>query len=117
MREYVVGDMFDIASRVKDIDPALDLSFDFRKKVYVLTENGRKVMTINPGELDSRILVKIREGDLNRRRLQDFILDLERSEDEVERQRARELRSRVESMTLDNYDRLVGIPHFSCGHW
>lgn len=115
MREYVPGDMFDIASRVKDIDPALDLSFDFRKKVYILTENGRKVMTIKPGELDARILLKIREGDLNRRRLQDFILELERSEDEHERQRARELQSHVESMTLDNYNKLVGIPQFALG--
>lgn len=114
---YIEGDMYDIASRVKDIDPALSLSLDNRRGEYELKRNETHVMFIHPGELDARVLTNLRKNDLSRRRLQDFIFELERSEDEAEQRKARELSSYVESVTLENFDSIMGIPHFSCGDW
>ena len=114
---HIEGDMFDIAIRVKDIDPALSLSLDYKRGEYELKRNNTHVMFIQPGELDARVLTKLRKNDLTRRRLQDFIFELERSEDEAEQKRARELSSYIESVTLDNFDKVMGIPHFSCGDW
>lgn len=112
---YVEGDLFDIRSRVKDIDPLLTLSLNRDEERYEIHRNGRMVMTIKPGQLDARVLIQLRKNDLTRRRLEDYIRELEQAEDELERKQARALRNKIESMTLDNYDRLVGIPHFALG--
>lgn len=115
--EYVFGDFYDIAGRVKEIDPALVVSFDEKQKEYHIKRNQHRIMSVERGQLDPRVLTKLRKGDLQRRRLEDFIYELERSEDEAERSRARELSNTIESMTLEQYDRTVGIPHYSLGHW
>ena len=114
---YVEGDTLNIAGGVKEIDPALSLSLDYRRGEFEIKRENRHVMYVKPGELDNRVLVTLRKNDLTRRRLMDYILELERSEDEAERRKAREYSNKIQSMTLDNYDRIVGIPHFSCGHW
>jgi hypothetical protein len=117
VKEYIPGDMFDIAGRVREIDPALVLSFDPAKEKYYLHRNDFLVRTINLGELDDRVLIQLYENDLQRIRLEDYILKLERSEEAAERSRAKEIRNKLEDVALDKYDRIVGIPHFSCGHW
>lgn len=117
MVEHVFGDVFDIASRVREIDPALVLSFDNNAKKHKLHRNGKLVMTINHGELDARVLTQLHENDLHRIRLYDYILKLERSEEAAERRRAKEIRDKIEDVALDKYDRIVGIPHYTCGHW
>jgi len=114
---YIEGDIYGISDRIKDIDPVLSLSFIRDRGEYLISRGNHNVMYVKPGELDGRVLDKLRWGDLTRRRLEDFIYELERSEDEAEKRRARDLRNKVESMTLDNYDKIVGIPHFSCGSW
>ncbi|MDD5487012.1 MAG: hypothetical protein PHW65_05615 [Dehalococcoidales bacterium] len=114
-REYLFGDLYNIGERVKEIDPLLRISFDRRKFKYSVTRGKHQVMTVDAGELDVRVLRKLREHDLHRRRLQDFIYELEQSEDEFERRKARELSNQIESITLDNYDRIVGIPHYNLG--
>jgi len=117
LREHIPGDMFDIASRVREIDPALVLSFDPIKEKYKLHRNEHLVMTINMGELDGRVITQLHENDLQRIRLQDYILQLERSEELADKRRAKELRDKREDVVLDKYDHMVGIPHFSCGSW
>jgi len=114
---YIEGDMFNIASRVKDIDPALSLSLDKRRGKYQIKRENRHVMFVEPGQLHAGVLTQLRKNDLARRRLQDYIIELERSEDEAEKRKARNLSNQIESITLDNYDKIVGIPHFSCGTW
>lgn len=114
-REYLFGDLYNIGERVKEIDPLLSISFDQRKSKYIVTRGRHRVMAVDVGELDERILRKLREHDLHRRRLQDFIYELEQSENEFERRRARELSNQIEAITLDNYDRIVGIPHYNLG--
>lgn len=110
----VFGDIYAIASRVKEIDPALTLSYVGRGK-YQVKRNNHLIMSVPHKELDSRILEKLRKGDLQRRRLEDIIYEMERSEDEAERRRAKELSNTVESITLDQYDKLLGIRHYALG--
>jgi len=117
MRKYLPGDIYDIGSRVKDIDPALSISFDYKKEKYKVSRDDKHIMYVDVGELDARVLTKLRKNDLARRRLIDFIYELERSEDEEERRRAKELSNKIEEITLDKYDRIAGIPHYACGHW
>lgn len=114
---YVEGDLFDIGSRVKDIDPLLSLSLNRDEGRYEIHRQDRMVMAVKPGCLNAGVLVQLRKNDLTRRRLEDYILELERAEDEYERKRAKGLRNKMESMALDNFDKIVGIPHFACGHW
>lgn len=114
---YVEGDTMNIAQGIREIDPLLSLSLDYKRGKFEIKRNNTHVMYVDPGELDNRVLVKLRKNDLARRRLMDYILELERSEDEAEKRRANEYRSKIESITLDHYDRIVGIPHFSCGSW
>jgi len=115
MGEYVIGDIFDIGGRVKNIDPTLSLSFD--RKRYQIKRNNTHIMYINHDELDSRVLTKLMKNDLTRRRMEDITLELERSEDEFERRKTKEMQNRIDDITLDNYDRMVGISHHSCGMW
>lgn len=113
MSEYVFNDMYNIAGRVKEIDPALTISYDRAKREYHVMRNRHRVMTVK--QLDERVLTKLRWGDLQRRSLEAFIRELEHSEDELERRKARELSNTVESLSLDYFDRIVGIPHYSLG--
>jgi len=113
----IEGDMFDIASRVKDIDPALSLSLDRERGQYEIKRNETHVAYVEPKDLHAGVLIKLRKNDLARRRLMDFIYELEKSEDDAEKRKLNNLRNKLESITLDNYDNIVGIPHFSCGHW
>lgn len=111
----VPGDIFDIATRIKNIDPELELNLNRDTDQYTVTRRGRHIMSIELGELDARVLTKLRKNDLTRRRLMDFILELERSEEDAEKQKAKELRNFIEAATLDQYDRIVGIPTFALG--
>jgi len=115
---YVFGDLFDISGRVKEIDPALFILYDQKKHKYAVKrtkKNGdaHHVMTVD--KLDERVLTRLRKYDLQRRGAEDLIRELEHSEDMLEQQKARELRNTVESLSLENFDRVVGIPHFSLG--
>ena len=109
------GDLYGIGKRIKEVDPLLSITFDDRQLKYMVTRGGNHIMSVPVGELDERILLKLRKNDLHRRRLQDFIYELEQSEDEYERRKARELSNHLESVSLDNFDRIAGIPHYSVG--
>ena len=116
-REPLFGDLYNIGERVKAIDPLLSISFDRRILKYRVTRGRRQVAMLNPGELDERLLKRLRENDLHRQRLEDYIYRLEQSELEQERRRARELSNQLESISLENFDRVAGIPHYSLGGW
>lgn len=107
----VFGDIYDIESRVKEIDPLLTITYDEKKRKYTVSRNRHKIMVVD--SLDCRILSSLRKNDLHRRRLEDFIRELEHSEDMAERLKAREMSNRIESVLLDGYDQIAGIPHFS----
>ena len=109
------GDLYNMESRIKQFDPALSIAFDETRFKYLVTRGGNQIMTVEADELDERVLLKLRKNDLHRRRLQDFIYELEQSEDEYERRKARELSNHLESVSLENFDRIAGIPHYSVG--
>lgn len=110
------GDIHNIGGRVKELDPALQISWDERERLYRVCRGKHQVMTVPAGKLDNRVLMALREGDLHRfRRLEDFIEILEAREAEEERRKERELSNHVESVYLDNFDQLEGIKHFSVG--
>lgn len=114
-RESLFNDLYNIAERSRAIDPLLTLSFDRQKLKYIVTRGKHQVMTVPVGQLDARVLQKLRENDLHRRRLQDYIDELEHSELEFERKKARELSNRIESASLDKFDRITGISRYSVG--
>ena len=107
----VFGDLYHIEEAVKDIDPLLCIDYDEMKRKYKVSRKGHVVMTVD--SLDNRILLQLRKNDLHRRRLEDYIRELEASEDAAEQAKARQLSNTIESITLDKYDSIVGIPHFS----
>ncbi len=109
------NDLYFIQERVKEIDPLLEISYDRRKKEYAITRGKHRAMTVPLGQLDARVLQTLRKNDLHRRRLQDFIYELEQSELEHERRQARELSSHIESAALDKFDKVAGISHFNLG--
>ena len=114
-REYLPYDIYNIGERVKEIDPLLSISFDQRIFKYRVTRGKHQVAMLNPGELDERLLKRLRENDLHRQRLEDYIYKLEQSELEHERRKARELSNQLEAISLENFDRAAGIPHYSLG--
>ena len=114
-KERVFGDVCNLQGRLKELDPALSLSFNHQSMKYTITRGKHHVMTLNPGELDERVIRRLRENDLHRQRLEDYIYKLEQSELEHERRRARELSNRIESLSLENFDRVAGISHYSLG--
>ena len=109
------GDIYFLERRVKEIDPLLEISYDRHKKEYAITRGKHRVMTVPLGQLDARVLHTLRKNDLHRRRLQDYIWELEQSELEHERRRARELSNQIEAASLDKFDRVAGISHFNVG--
>ena len=110
------GDVFNIGCRVKEIDPALQITWDEQACLYRVCRGNHQVMTVPAGKLDQRVLMALHEGDLHRyRRLEDYIEELEAREAEEERRKERELSNHVESVYLDNFDQLEGIKHFSTG--
>ena len=110
------GDIYNIGGRIKEIDPALRITFDERALQYKVTRGNHQVMTVPAGKLDQRVITALHEGDLHRfRRLEDYIELLEAREMEAEFRKERDLSNRVESVYLDNFDQLEGIKHFSPG--
>lgn len=117
---YLFGDIYDIQSRAKEIDPALFIEYDRTKRKYHVKRtkrNGQAHHIMSVDRLDARILTALRKNDLQRRRLEDFIRELEHSEDEAERRRARHLSNVIEDVALDQFDRIAGISHFHMGNW
>lgn len=108
------GDLCSMKSRVREIDPALSISYTGGGK-YEMKRGPHYVMTLDHSELDSRLLERLRKNDLQRRRLEDIIYDMERSEDEMERRKAKDMSNTIEAMTLDRFDRISGIQHFAVG--
>jgi len=116
----VFGDIYAIEERIKEIDPALFIEYDRSKRKYHVKRtkrNGQGHHIMSVDRLDARILTALKKGDLQRRNLEEFIRELEHSEDEEERRKARELSNTIESMTIEQFDRIVGIPHYSVGDW
>lgn len=115
-KEYLFGDLHDIGSRVKEIDPALRITYDARKLTYKVTRGNHQVMTVPAGKLDNRVLMALREGNLHRyRRLEDYIDELEAREAEQQRRKEKELSDHVEAATLDKFDKLSGVTHHRVG--
>jgi hypothetical protein len=117
---YVFGDLYHIAGRVKEIDPALFIDYDQQKKKYNVKrtkQNGQAHHIMSVDRLDERILTNLRKYDLQRRGVEDLIRELEHSEDIAERRRAKQIRDTIEDITLDKFNQLIGIPQFSLGHW
>ena len=112
-REYLFNDLYNIGERVKEIDPLLSISFDRRILKYRVMRGKHQVAMLSPGELDERLLKRLRENDLHRQRLEDYIYKLEQSELEQERRKARELSNKLEDISLENFDRVAGVSHFS----
>lgn len=121
-RNMLPGDIYDIGSRVKEIDPAFSIIWDARKKEYEVLEKGKDgkdkhFSYVKPGELDVRVLNHIKKCRWEQRKIEEFLWKLEHSEDERERQMAKKLSNQVEDITLDKFNKLVGIPQFRCGRW
>lgn len=114
-KEYLPFDIYNIGARLKEFDPALHIFFDQRDFKYKITRGKHQVMTLLPGQLDERVIKRLRENDLHRQRLEDYIYKLEQSELEHERRQARELSNKLEDISLDKFDRIAGIPHYSLG--
>ena len=117
MARHVEGDVYDIASRVQELNPALSLHLDYVKGRYVVAMDGRFVMSVQPGELDARVLERLRWGDGARRRFQDFMLELEGAEDRAEETNRRDMARQYGAIAADNYRRIAGNPLVGCGHW
>ncbi len=109
------GDVFYLKERLKEFDPLLSIEFDRKVFKYRITRGKHQVMTLDPGELDSRVLTRLRENDLHRQRVEDYIYKLEQSELEYERRQARELSNKLEDISLENFNRVAGIKQFSMG--
>jgi len=107
------NDLYHIEERVREIDPLLAIAYDEKKRKYTVSRNQYKIMVVD--SLDPRILSQLRKNDLRRRKLEDYIRELEHSEDMAEQSRAREMRNTIESIALDQFDRIAGIPHFALG--
>lgn len=110
--EYIPGDIYDMASRVREIDPALSISFNYNTQKYHINRNKHNVMQVPINQLDARILTALRKGDLSRRRLEDIIRELENSEDETERRKSKHYKDKMEAITYDQYDNLADRHHY-----
>lgn len=109
----VFNDLYYIEESVKEYDPLLSITYDEKTRKYTLWRNQHNVMSVD--RLDVRVLRTLRKNDLHRRKLEDYIRELEASEDESERCRAREISSRIEDISLDKFDYMMGIRHFNLG--
>ena len=116
MSGYLFGDLYNIGCRVKEIDSTLRITFDNSAKLYRIHRGKHQVMTVQPGQLDNRVIMALHEGDLHRySRLEDYIEIMEAREAEVDRKKSRALSNHVESVYMDNFDQLEGIKHFCPG--
>lgn len=116
MGGYLLGDIYNIAKRVKEIDKDLRIVFDAQAGIYRVYRGDYQVMTVPAGQLDQRVLMALHEGDLHRyTRLEDFIEAMEARELEHESKQARDCGNNIEAATMDKYDKLAGISHFNAG--
>lgn len=109
----VFGDLYHIEERLKNYDPELEVEWDWNKLKYRITRRGFHVMYAQ--ELDQRVIDKLQYWDTARRRVQDILWELQQSEDEYEKKKAKELSDYIESVTLDKFNRIMDIPTYQLG--
>ena len=60
MKIEIKNDLFDIANRLKEIDPRYEVFFDTEKQKFVIYANGVPQLTIPYDNLDTRTLSYVR---------------------------------------------------------
>lgn len=109
----VFGDLYGIEKRAQELDPEIRIAYKEKTKKYNVSRNSYNIMEVDA--LDERVIRALRKGDLQRRSVEDYIRELENSEDAAERSEARAMANKIRSITLENLDRMMDIKHFSLG--
>jgi hypothetical protein len=102
--EPIENDLYDIARRVREYDPALRVYWNRkaeRFEVHDLRAIGNTYV-LSADRLDARVLQRLYLADLGKRRPADILRDLE----EEERRREMRLRAKLSDIALGMYDDL-----------
>ena len=103
MKIVIKNDLFDISSRVKEIDEKYGIVYDDEKRRFELTRDGVHNAVIPYDRLDERTLrfVKYTRFD----NAENVLNDIDRHNAEIERQNVKKMQDRVE----DDFSRAMRL--------
>ena len=103
----IKSDVFDIADRIKEVDPEYRLYYDLDRERYEVHKRGEIAVTWTE-PLSAALIVKLRETHVRRRT--ELLKEIERGEERAEREEAHRARERIGKMTEEFLSR-GELPH------
>jgi hypothetical protein len=95
----VVGDVFNIEKRLKEYDDELSLKWSYHTGNYVVLHKGKHVMTVPHGELDARVITKMKQIDP--RNGYDIMKDIEETNEKIKQDQQAKVADMAEQFAKD----------------
>lgn len=103
----IEGDWADIEHRIKEIDPNLKLVLDYKKERYQIYRNRHLIIEILPKELDGRVLLKLREIDLQNKSIKDYLKEIDEQNERIKRYADQKETDQLDDILDYNYKRIM----------
>ncbi len=103
MKIRINNDLFDIASRVKEIDPRYEIYFETESQKFTLWAEGKRQLTFPFENLDERALVYTRKTRVEN--MEEVIKEIDSSNEKHENDRLVRVQDKIE----DEYSRRLRL--------
>ena len=103
MKIRINNDLFDIASRVKEIDPRYEIYFETESQKFTLWAEGKRQLTLPFENLDERALVYTRKTRIEN--MEEVIEEIDSSNEKHENDRLVRVQDKIE----DEYSRRLRL--------
>ena len=103
MKIRINNDLFDIASRVKEIDPRYEIYFETESQKFTLWAEGKRQLTLPFENLDERALVYTRKTRIEN--MEEVIKEIDSSNEKHEKDRLVRVQDKIE----DEYSRRLRL--------
>jgi len=103
MKIRINNDLFDIASRVKEIDPRYEIYFETESQKFTLWAEGKRQLTLPFENLDERALVYTRKTRIEN--MEEVIKEIDSSNEKHENDRLVRVQDKIE----DEYSRRLRL--------
>ena len=103
MKIRINNDLFDIASRVKEIDPRYEIYFETESQKFTLWAEGKRQLTLPFENLDERALVYTRKTRIEN--MEEVIKEIDSGNEKHEKDRLVRVQDKIE----DEYSRRLRL--------
>ncbi len=94
MKIKINNDLFDIASRIKEIDPRYEIFFETEAQKFTVWANGKRQLTLPFENLDERAILYTRKTRVEN--VEEIIREIDSYNEKHENERVERVRDKIE---------------------